>query len=132
MHPHGSTWVPAPLNLGPKMGGTELERSIEVALGAPDPVYRTANKFHRSYLRSHGFKRKSRTPGPKRGSSRRVSTARSAFEARVKELAASGVSAQFICENADVQRLYRHSTRNSQATLNEQAVRHVLRKDQTR
>lgn len=128
MHPYGSTWVQTPLNLGPKTGPSELERTIEVALGVPDFVYRTANKLHRSYLRAQGFEHAPRRPGPKRGSRRRPAKDWVKFETKVIALRKSGVSPRFICENAEAQKLYRQAKRDSQAILNERTVRRVLRK----
>lgn len=130
MHPHGSTWVGAPINLGPRTGETELERTMEVALGVPDFVYRTANKVHRSYLHVHGFRPERRTRGAKKGSTKRVSNARKKLETRIIDLRAKGVSPRFICQNAEVRKLYRKVWGDSEASITEQTVRRILRKHQ--
>lgn len=126
VHPYGMAWILSPFLLG--VASTPLERGIEFALGTPDSVYRTANKFHRAFLAAHGYRRERDHPGPKPGKPRPQSKDRLRFENYVWERWQAGVSAQFIAQDAEAQRLYRRTRKDQQAALSEQTVRRVIRK----
>lgn len=127
LHPQGMVWVRDPLNLGSSQGGTPLERSIELAVGAPDTTYRSANKVHRAYRRAWGGARQPDRPGPKSGQSHRTSRNRQRFEQYVLDRTQAGLSPQSIALDHGAQRLYSIVRNDHAVELNEQAVRRVLR-----
>ena len=125
-HPQGMVWLLDPFVLGPTGGKTELERGIELAIGAPDTTYRRANMVHRAYRRALGSVHEPERTGPKPGNSRRTSTARQRFEDHVRDRAGAGGSAYTITQEVKAQRLYRRAKKGKAVYLNEQAVRRVL------
>ena len=128
LHPQGMAWIRDPLNLGGSHGGTELERSIELAIGVPDTTYRSANRVHRAFRRAWGGARMPDRPGLKPGQPRRTASERLRFEAYVIGRINSGSSAKSLTDDPKAQFLYGKVRSDHAVVLNEQAIRRVLRK----
>ena len=121
-------WVRNPFFLGPTLGKTELERGLELAIGAPNTTYRSASKFHQAFRRARGSVYEPERPGPKPGQPRRTPSKRELFERFLLERTRQGVTVYYITQDAEAQRLYREVRGDHAVVLNEQAVRRVLRK----
>lgn len=127
LHPLGMVWVRDPVNFAPSHGGTELERSIELAIGVPDTTYRSSNKVHRAYRKSWGVTREPERPGPKPGGTSHPGPARKKFNHYVLAQSQLGASAYAITQDNEAQWLFGEARRDHAVVLNDQAVRWVLR-----
>jgi hypothetical protein len=128
LHPQGIAWIRIPFNLGPRGEGTEVERGMEFAVGIPSETYRVGGKYHAGFLRAHGVVFQGATRGAKPGKPRIRNKSRQRFVDYILERVARGLSPQVIANDAEAQRLYRASRRDTAtASLDEAKVRYVIR-----